>query len=591
MRKWYILLSLLALFTLALIFPYTTHSATTTPIETVGVAAVIEPNVILKDGKLYIAYINVTHSTYAEGDAILAVYDIASSATRYIVIDDSDLVIDIHAAAGRDSILVVVSKFVTGRYRDVYAYLYNITADKVYGPFPIAETPYYDEYPLAAYHSASDFFAVAVYTSGGPITEFSLRVLKFSNNNITTNRSYGPFTTRGGNITYTTASHQLVPYLGGFIYLYPIVNETDTTNRDIEIRYLDASTGEMRSLQTIVTPGQNESLGDVLFIYHPSGTRSSAIYRPYGYITVGDVLLVPVYTYGPRNVKLLKISPNLSAEYIVVGDGKDPYICAGTQSFAVSYLSTDGRSALAKVFNSVTLAEIATINLSLLGSSAPQGAHFRPLLTFASGYYIAAWSAGNPSSIFAAAFDEGGTGIGRTNPIIRTDGSYNATLSSLRSTESSALVVYMSQWNATTPLKWAISVWSANLSEMGFTPTTSPITTPTTTPTETTPAPITETVTETKTVEVTSIYTTTKTIVEIETVTERTTRTITQKETVVETSTSVITSLVTTVLEVPSISTVTYVSTVTEYITTYTLGGLLAISLVGAAYLFLSKKR
>lgn len=453
MGKRYILLSLLALFALAIIAPPTTHSATTTPIETAGVAVVIEPNVIVKNGKLYIAYINVTHSTYAEGDAVLAVYDIASSATRYIVIDDSDLAIDIYAAAGRDSILVVISKFVTGRYRDVYAYLYNITTDKVYGPFPIAETPYYDEYPLAAYNPAADAFAIAIYTSGGPLTEFSLRLLKFSNNNIVLNQAYGPFTTRGGNITYTTASHQLIPYLGGFIYLNPIVNETDTTNRDIEIRYLDAATGEIKGLRTIVTPGQNESLGDVLFIYHPSGARGSAIYRPYGYAVVGDVLLVPVYTFGPRNVKLLKISPDLSAEYIVVSEGRDPYIHVGARSFAVSYLSLDGASALAKVFSSDTLAEIATVNLSLLGGSASQGTHFRPLLAFASGYYIAAWSAGNPSSIFAAVFDESGSGIGRAEPIIRTDGSYNATLSSLRVFESSVLAVYMSQWNATTPLR------------------------------------------------------------------------------------------------------------------------------------------
>ncbi|MGC9012369.1 hypothetical protein, partial [Thermogladius sp.] len=226
-------------------------------------ATTIEPAIVVFGGKVYVPYINVSNPTYAEGNVSLYIYDPATNTGTQLAVDTSGLAIDVNAVAGKDSILIAVTEFPsTATYRDLYVYLYNVTEKKLVGPFTVSATKYFEEYPVVAYNPIVDMYAVAYFLSGTtasplPITQFNVTLLKFSGDTVVTNITVGPFTTIGANISYTTVSLQIAPFLNGFVFMHQIVNNTDTTNRDIAIHFIKPD-GSYVDLPTIVTPGENE---------------------------------------------------------------------------------------------------------------------------------------------------------------------------------------------------------------------------------------------------------------------------------------------------------------------------------------------
>ena len=412
-------------------------------------ATTIEPSILVFGGKLYIPYLNVTNPTYAEGNVILYIYDPSTGSGSKITVDNSTLAIDVNAVAGRDSILIAVTKYGSGTYRDLYVYLYNVTEGSLTGPFNVSVTKYFEEYPVVAYNPGIDMFAVAYFLSGTStsplsITQFNVTLLKFSGDTVVTNITVGPFTTVGGNISYTSVSLNIAPYLNGFMFLHQIINDTDTTNRDIAIHYI-MSNGSFIDLPTIVTPGENESLGDIFYIYNPSTQRNSTLYRPYGYAVANNILYVPVYTYGTGVVKLLAITPSLTASYIKVDVGLEPYVAAGASTFAVAYIKGSSITTgypVAVVYNASTGAVVNSVILSAGGGSSFMSPQNLPFLSFSGGYYVSAWLANNPSSIFAFAFDELGNGVMVSSPLIPTTGGFNMTPIGVRTIGSSFVIVY-----------------------------------------------------------------------------------------------------------------------------------------------------
>lgn len=445
-------------------------TASTTPVqESYPSVTLTTDNQILVDGsKIYIVWLNVTHSTYAEGDALITVYDMsAGKVLKTIVVDDSDLVTGVYGALGNNAIMVAVTKYVSGRYWDLYVYLYNITEDRVYGPFPISETPYYEEYPLVAYNKDTDTFAVAIYLSGTttvplPVTVYNVTLLKFVNNQVALNKTFG-YTAVGGAISYTTASHLLAPYKNGFVYLWITLDTTTTpANRDIAGAYIDSGVLADTQISTVVTSGENESLGEVFFYYNLNLNRSSAAYRHYNYIVVGDSLLVPVYVYmsGLNEVRLLRITPDFKITYIPVDKGMQPYLARGSTTFAIAYIKAGTWSPVVKIYDAGTFEPRFDVDLSLGGGSLGLPNQTYPHLAYTGAYYVAVWGAGNwgvriNTSLYAYLFDEYGVGPFVTSPIIPSQPinpsgpSCNVTPAGVRIYGSYVHVVYRKMDNTT----------------------------------------------------------------------------------------------------------------------------------------------
>ena len=455
-------------------------TSSTTPVQESypSVTVTTDNQVLVDESKMYIVWLNVTHLTYAEGDALITIYDMAAGRVlKTVVVDDSDLVTGVYGALGSNAILVAVTKYVSGRYWDLYVYLYNITEDKVYGPFPVSETPYYEEYPLVAYNRDTDTFAVAIYLSGTstvplPVTVYNVTLLKFANNQVALNKTFG-YTAVGGTISYTTASHMLAPYRNGFVYLWITLNTSTTpTNRDIAGAYIDSGALSDTMIPSVVTSGENESLGEVFFYPNLNLNRNSAAYRHYNYIFVGDSLLVPVYVFMPglNEVRLLRITPDLKMTYIPVDKGTQPYLARGSTTFAIAYVKAGTWTPVVKIYDAGTFEPKFDVDLSLGGGSIGQPNQTYPHLAYTGAYYVAVWGAGDwralvNTSLYAYIFDEYGVGPLMSAPIIPSQPinpagpSCNVTPAGVRIYGSYVNVVYRKMDN-TTPA-YSIGVYRA----------------------------------------------------------------------------------------------------------------------------------
>ncbi len=362
-----ILLALLLVVVLLSLTPsITAAKATVTVQNTPNVPASVAEPAIATDGvDYYIAYVNVSNPTYAEGNVVVVKVDSNGNIVWETRLDNDLKAITVLPLIVGKKVFLGIDKW--GNRRDIYYAVLSANDGKIIKePTPVAASDDYEEYVALAYNSKAGLVALAFFDS----QQYGIYVQLF---NATTlepiGMPLGPYSTEG--VGYRSITFNILPghsTLGeGFLLVY---NYYNGDQKDLAAIYI-YSDGTTDTLVVPETPDTNETVGSHFTIYNPVTFRRSLCYQVFPGGNFGYDIIVPVMAYMGREesyVRLLVVDANLDTKYIDLGSGGYPSIAIGKSTIGIAYRSTDldpaGDIKFAILSNIDSQPSITTISLS-----------------------------------------------------------------------------------------------------------------------------------------------------------------------------------------------------------------------------------
>ncbi len=306
--------------------------------DTRGVpASVAEPAIVTDGSNYYIAFINVSDPTHAEGDIVVVKVGSDGSILWKTTISNDIKAITVQPLIIGDKIFLGIDKW--GNKRDIYYAVLDADTGKILvDPTAVAASDDYEEYVAVAYNPDADLVALAFFDSA----EYGIYVQLFNATNLQpVGLPLGPYSTEG--VGYKGITFNILPghsTLGeGFLLVY---NYYNGDQKDLAAIYI-YSDGTTDTLAVPETPDANETVGSHFTFMNPVTFRRSTCFQVFPGGNFGYDIIVPVMAYTGRDqsvVRLLVVDANLDVKYIDIDSGGYPSLAVGRTTIGVAYRNT-----------------------------------------------------------------------------------------------------------------------------------------------------------------------------------------------------------------------------------------------------------